>query len=387
MIFSRLREFTIGAASLAFAGALAGCGGSTGGYAPSTLSNSSLHRTPVAGSSQHVWGRSMMGVPLPGGGCFKAAFPATKWKRVACVRPPNVPFSDPRTRGAKPNYIGNLAGDYTLESLPFPIAGAIGSFPVVNGVKSAATCNPANIKNDKCTKGSQGPNSYSLQLNSNNFWTKVCPGACMGWEQFVYTNEPSSYSNGGGLLIIQDWYLATGSKKIKCNPGWTASSGSCYRNADVSVYVPNIPASTLNHISLAGSASTTGDSVFLADDKSGYVYGMKDAQDDRVTELAYHWTDAEFNVFGTGGGYRVLFNERSDITVSVEAVTGSSAPPKCPMNLGTTGEENNLAFDPAPSDPQLATYPSILFRESHPRLASYQYAYTPASCDVLQAQY
>jgi hypothetical protein len=110
---------------------------------------------------------------------------------------------------------------------------------------------------------------------------------------------------------------------------------------------------------------------------------MKNAQDDGITDLADHWTGAEFNVFGTGNLARALFNNKSDITVRVEGITGYTMPPKCLADSGTTGESNNLDFVQVPLSPQNGQYPSILFREARPRSSGP----LPRSCDTLPGTY
>ncbi|MBV8489150.1 MAG: hypothetical protein JO199_01380 [Candidatus Eremiobacteraeota bacterium] len=374
-----------------FAGGVAGCAASTAPYAPPLNSAPSFARASTAQAMEHAWGRSMIRVALPSAGCFEAKYPAIAWERIGCAKPPNIPFSYRKPGAVTPDgapYVGNTY-DWELETLPLPMSGAIGSFDNVRGVKSAFSCPQKNIsKKGLCTGGSYGPDSYSLQLNSNNFWTSVCPKHCMGWEQFVYTNYPNYYSNKGGLLIIQDWYLSTDpKKKIKCQKGWTGSGGGCYRNAPFAIQVPSLTAGILGSLTLAGSATANGDSVFLVNTSTGgypaHIYGMKNAQGDDLTELADHWTGAEYNIFGTGNLARVMFNSGSDITVRVEAITSYTAAPKCLADSGTTGESNNLAFVEAPLHPQSSHYPSVVFREQYPRKSSL----LPESCATLPAAY
>jgi hypothetical protein len=386
MIFARppfVGNVGLAAASILLASMLAGCGSSTAPYAAAPLSNSSQSGAAATQTAQHAWGRSMLRVSLPSAGCFEAAYPVVKWSRVACVTPPNIPFSNRATSHTEADYIGNTF-DYELQTLPLPMVGAIGSFPRVVGVKTAVSCPLKNVKKGKCVSGPYGANSYSLQLNSNNFWTAVCPTTqCVGWEQFVYTNFPDYYSNKGGLLIIQDWFLKTGNTGVTCPDGWTSSGGGCFRNAPFSIPVPSIPITDLADVSLSGSATRTGDSVFLVNEATGgypsRAYGMKNAQGDGITDLADHWTAAEFNVFGTGNLARAIFNKGADITVRVEGITGYAVQPKCLGDSGTTGESNNMDFVEAPLSPQSDQYPSILFREMHPRKT----ALLPKSCDTL----
>ncbi len=325
-----------------FASVVAGC-------AASAVPNSAIAPNPAP-----AWSRSAMQSPLPGPGCFKRTYPETSWTRIACVAPPNIAF--PRVRSAAhASNVGN-GDDYTLVSLPLTISGAVGSFPNVHGVTSVRSV------------GYSGTNVYSLQLNSNNFSTAACAGMahCVGWEQFVYTNQPNAYS-GGGNLIIQDWILSSNSQPIAgCPPGagWQKSGSSgCYQNGPYAVLVPNVSITQLNEVTLSGSASPRGDGAFFA--VGATVYGMRNAQGDGILGLSKHWTGAEFNVFGNGGGSKAVFNSGATITVSLEANTGTATKPDCRANSGTTGESNNLSFIAPPTNPARRRYPSIQFTESN----------------------
>jgi len=342
---------------------VAGCSGSTAPYTPA--SNPALAKVAGARSALRAWGESMMGTALPHAGCFEAKYPAAAWSRVPCVPPPNVVFPPSAAHRMTPSVIGN-GNDYGIDVLPLTMLGAIGSFEDVGGVTSVTSCAPRYATATSCGTHGLGSNVYSLQLNSNNFSTSSCGKVkrCLGWEQFVYTNQPKYYS-GGGALIIQDWLLSTSTKKLKCPPkqGWTSSGGDCYKNAPNSVTVPTVPITQLEDVRLAGSAGSNGDSVFF--DVGGYVYGMKNAQDDGVTDLSQHWTGAEFNVIGNGDGYRAVFNAGSSVTVRLEAVTGYSTAAACQSNAGTTAEENNLSFTAPPMKVNQVQYPSIVFSESN----------------------
>ncbi|HZY99423.1 MAG TPA: hypothetical protein VFE36_07605 [Candidatus Baltobacteraceae bacterium] len=371
-----VRPFVV-ASSLAVAGLLfAGCAGSTASYGPSQPNaSSSLVQSPAAKAIVRAWSVNMMRVPLPHAGCFQAVYPASTWSHVACVATPHVVLP-PRKRGRiNPAIIGN-GNDYGIDVLPVTMLGAIGSFEDVSGITSVTSCAPHYASGNSCGTHGLGNNVYSLQLNSNDFSTAACGNRknCLGWEQFVYTNQPKYYG-GGGLLIIQDWLLSTGTKALKCpaNAGWTASGGDCYKNAPSSISVPNVPGSQLGDVRLAGSAGSQGDSVFFS--VGGYVYGMKNAQDDGVTDLSDHWTGAEFNVIGNSNGNQAVFNAGAKLTVRLQAVTGYSTAAACRSNAGTTAEENNLFFIAPPSHAGAEQYPSIVFSESN---AAYRPG--PASC-------
>lgn len=357
-------RYLLGANALLLAASLlAGCAGSTAAYSPSPSSASPFVRESTK-TLVRAWSSEIMRVPLPRAGCFRARYPASRWSRVACVAAPDAVFP-PRRGRINPSIIGN-GNDYGIDVLPLTMLGAIGSFEDVSGVKTATSCAPKYASNNSCGTHGLGNNVYSLQLNSNNFSTASCGKLkhCLGWEQFVYTNQPKSYS-GGGSLIIQDWLLSTSSRKIKCPPkqNWISSGGDCYKNGPNSVLVPTVPVTQLGDVRLAGSAGSNGDSVFLS--VGQYVYGMKNAQDDGVLDLSEHWTGAEFNVVGNGGGYQAVFNAGSSITVRLQALTGYATAAACAGNSGTTGEENNLSFVAPPVKIDKEQYPSIVFSESN----------------------
>jgi hypothetical protein len=312
---------SLAAAGLLFASALSGC---TSAIPPSSppVSTPSMANQRTADAAMVSWSRGLMHVPLPGTGCFSASYPAVAWSRIACAAPPHLLFSLPRRGAIRPGAVGNGA-DYTIVTLPLVMSAAVGSFPSTSGLKSVRSKGIPSFGG----KGISGPNVYSLQLNSNNFSTAACAGMphCAGWEQFVYTNQPNAYG-GGGNLIVQDWLLSTTSQALAGCPhgaGWEkAGSSGCVQNAPYSVRVPNVPITQLYDLSLSGSADSKGDSAFLA--VGSIVYGMKNMQGDGITDLSQHWTGAEFNVVGNGGGSRAIFNSRSKITARIEAHNGAS---------------------------------------------------------------
>jgi len=367
----------VAVATLLFATGLSGCAGSSESYSPATSNQAASAVRAVTHAALATWSRNLMRVPLPSAGCFTASYPAFTWSRVACVAPPKVLFPPAFRNGTvQPAVIGNGA-DYTIVTSPSLTSSAVGSFPSVSGVQSVRSVGVPAFGGH----GVSGPNVYSLQLNSNTFPTAACAGMahCLGWEQFVFTNQPAIYK-GGGNIIIQDWLLSSTSKRLSGCPkhaGWQRSDGSCVQNGPASVATPNIPITDLSEVSLSGSASSSGDSAFLT--VGSTMYGMKNIQGDGITDLVAHWTGSEFNVVGNGGGSRARFNAGSTITVSVQADDGSTSAPACEANSGTTGESNNLVFVAPPANPAMQNYPSITFTESNAGGGG------TGSCDALSA--
>jgi hypothetical protein len=366
--------YAVAAAGLLVSGALAGCSGSTPALSPSQTQGASMARHGVAPTSNETWRASLMRVPLPSAGCFKADFPSMKWESIACSKPPHLLY--PLPRGAAARHAHTNVGDgndYTAQTSSV-ISEAIGSFPVVTGVTSVkSTPNPSFGNDCEC-----GSNSYTLQLNSSFFASAACGTTknCDGWEQFVYENPTGSSK---GSLFIQDWLIPanlTGSIKCPSRAGWESADGGCVQNSPSSVSIPNQSIANLSKLVETGEASSSGDSVYLA--VGSTVYGLKNIQSDGITDLASNWKGAEFNIVGNAGGSIAEFNSGSTIEVGLQTDTGNTTAPTCEADSGTTGESSNLTFVTAPASPKEQTYPSILFTESNVAGGS-------ASCDAIPA--
>jgi hypothetical protein len=353
-------NYSFGFGSLLFATALSSCSGSPGSYSPSMpVSSPAAASRPVAGDAVRAWSRSLIRVPLPSAGCFKASYPAIGWSRVACAKAAPPPPIPPPSGNVTPAVIGD-GRDLALSVSPQIISTAIGSFPDVSGVKHVRTVGVRAFgKGCVC-----GNDAYTLQLNSNTYLTNDCGRnpQCTGWEQFVYAS-PTNTSVKTAEVFIQDWRIRTTSTSLKCPPkhsGWAANGGDCYYSSP-GIEVPAIPISELDEMSLSGSAASSGDSAFLTVGTT--AYGMKNVQGD-LMDLDRNWTGAEFNIVGDCCGSRASFNAGSKITVSIEADDGSTAAPACLTNKGTTAETNSLSFVAAPSNAPEQQYPSILFTEA-----------------------
>lgn len=306
-----------------------------------------------------LWHRALAQNELPGAGCFQASYPSTVWRRVACSTPPDLLYPLPASGLAREALAQNVGdgADFTADTYPHLMSTGHGAFPLVTGVKSVKSV-PNPIFGGG---GDNGPNSYTLQLNSNFFATAACGTLqhCAGWEQFVFENPPGS---GKGALFIQDWLVPTtsfGFRRCPVGKGWQFAGGGCVQNSPYAVRIPNISIEDLGKFTETGRAASSGDSIYLSVGKS--EYGMKNVQGDGITDLAYHWEGAEFNVIGNAGGDIAEFNKGSTITISLQTDTGLRKAPSCPANSGTTGESNNLRFIAAPANPPELQFPSIEF--------------------------
>ncbi|MFY9663091.1 MAG: hypothetical protein WAL67_07230 [Candidatus Cybelea sp.] len=348
------------AASAILFGALTACSSSPQSFTPAGVAaNPATNESFSQGSATELWRRALARNPLPGAGCFQTSYPSSEWKRVACSTPPHLLYPLPKSRLAEQALAQNVGdgADFTADTKPHRISTSIGEFPRVTGVKRVeSVTNPI----FGCC-GLNGPNSYSLQLNSYFFSTAACGNIqrCVGWEQFIFENPPGASK---GALFIQDWLIPTGSRGLGGCPigkGWEYADGGCVRNSPFGVNIPNVSITKLGKLTEIGKASSSGDSIYLS--VGDTEYGMKNIQGDGITDLSAHWDGAEFNVIGNGGGDIAVFNKGSTITVSLETKTGLRTAPACPAKSGTTGESNNLKFIAAPAKPPAAPYPSIAF--------------------------
>jgi hypothetical protein len=358
--FSRLVSIAV------LSAALSACSSFTQSFAPAgTVANSA----GKSASSIDSWHRLLAQNRLPGAGCFKATYPSTEWDRIACSTPPRLWFPVPPSRRSKLAQAVGDGNDFTADAHPNLISTGLGAFPKVKGVKS--------VISEGCC-GLQGLNSYSLQLNSYFFQTSACGDIpnCAGWEQFVFSNPP--VGSGQAALFIQDWLVPTkGSGLSGCPPseGWEYVGIGCVQNSPYAVSIPNVSITDLNLLIETGTASSSGDSIYLSVDRT--EYGMQNIQGDGITDLAAHWEGAEFNVIGNAGGDIAEFNTGSKITVSLQTDTGLTKKPTCPADSGTTGESNNLFFVRAPKKPAKLQYPSIEFTMSSKSIGR-------ATCDTVR---
>lgn len=281
--------------------------------------------------AQEAWRVAIAHTPVPEQACFHAAYPDTKWTKVACTTAADIPYLP--TRAAIGNTVGNGA-DYAAQVTGL-ISSSIGTFPVVTGVKA---------------ERGGAPNTYSIQLNSNFMNTAVCAGhtGCQSWEQFVYSTTQQQ-------AFMQYWLINYG----KCPAGWNTFSPDCYKNS-AAVNVPKQVISQLSHLKMSASAVVNGiDTLVFTTATQAYSTSGPDS----VVDLATGWNAVEFNIIGDGGGSKASFNKGSSLTVNIGVTDGSTAAPTCAVNAGTTGETNNLNLKSCTATG--GTTPGIQFVESN----------------------
>jgi hypothetical protein len=320
----RPRRATIAAAAAAAVALLAGASPAAAG------------RTPPASTAR--WAQAMRQLRVPGKGCFTAAYPILQWRQTQCTTAPHRPFTPAPHRaytpalGDRPQTVGGggAGADYVAE-VSGSLFNATGGF---SGISPGAT----ESEQEGPPPIPPVPNVFSLQLNSEPFKTTLCKPSppigskCLGWEQFVYTTNPS-------LVFIQDWLLNY--NLAVCPPDWTPFGTGCYMNS-AAVPAPALTAQDLPTVTLTGTASLVNDQVVLTSLSGGAT--AVSAND--TLGLSGHWTGVEWGVFGDGGGAEALFSPGTTLTADT-VVNNGGAPWSCGFK-GWTGETNNLTLAPDP---------------------------------------
>jgi hypothetical protein len=222
-----------------------------------------------------------------------------------------------------------------------------GSFPMVAGVSG------------EVDSAGGGVNSWTLQLNSQNFVTQACSGAsgaCKGWVQFTYQNLGSA----AGFGFIESWLMNFGPKPPypqpdNCPPPFShfGNGYDCVTETPAFTVAGGIPITNLANLTLYGSAYLGGSDTAILSTGDGQLYSA--SQSDSLTApgiplaLAAHWNLAEFNVFGEGNGSSAILQSPVGVSVVVENnVTMSDGTPGAPtcVSGGPTLEGNNLKVVP-----------------------------------------
>jgi hypothetical protein len=308
---------------------------------------------PEARAHEH-WRAYMKQNPASEEGCFRASYPSYVWEQMECktAHPTFHPVRKRPAAGAQ-EVVGD-GHDYVARAAGL-ISGTLGTFPKVTGVKSEAGVGVAAFGGG----GILGPNEYTLQINTNfTGTTSVCAGhsGCTVWQQFIYA--PDYSVQGEAAVFMQYWLIGWGA--AACPRGWmSAGGGDCFRNSAYAA-APDLPITSLGKLTLSGTAVAGGnDTVVFNNGTNAYSISGKDS----VVNIASVWTESEFNVVGNAGGSRADFNRGSTITVKVALTDGSTMAPRCLVNLGSTGETNNLNLGACVASG--GATPSIQFTESN----------------------
>lgn len=329
--------------------------------------------TPQVGAEQatrekaarDTWRKQLLIVPKPKNGCFTAAYPEKTWREIKCK--PSTPHKLYLPRRGGMSQIDTVGGggptDFSA-TVTGHISVAEGMFDSVTGVTSTG--------------------AYTLQLNSAPFTTSTCSGSpapanCSGWEQFVY---PS-----GGGAFIQYWLLTYGPAGTMCptpphascaantsySDGWCpfqfSPTGSvyCVVNSANEAPAPAAAMTALGTLTLSGAAGSGATNDSIAMTVSGTPYSATGSN--YFPDLGTQWQEAEFNVFGDGGGSQATFNPGTSMQVRTEVLSGTTDGPGCHLQ-SWTGETSNLSLvnSPPPSPAPLPA-PALVFSQSNPAAA------------------
>ena len=312
-----------------------------------------------------TWRASMRNLRLPHIGCFTAAFPETKWSEIECVQVSSGPYGFAEGRAGSSSGVGN-ASDYAAQvSAQGSLTLVEGSFPVVAGAASETDMNP------QFGCPTVGSDSFSFQINANTFQNSktrsLCAGAqnpndCLGWQQFIYKNSPSS--SGVTTIFIQYQLLHYNET---CPPsgctcpsgGWTPypdglGGNHCYINSSgpgrnmEAVSPVNAMSGTLGGAADTGSGGDVDQDTVFYFSTPNYTYTA--GSQASFLGLRGNWSAAEFNVFGYVCDSEAQFSTPTTLQVNVATFAGDypdtkvPLPAACVANAGTTGETSNLNF-------------------------------------------
>jgi hypothetical protein len=287
-------------------------------------------------AARNRWRLQMQRVAIPAEGCYHASYPEMAWKKVECDD------GTPRTHLMASRQRPGSSRPQGARS--YSIAQGHGLISIATGLFPAAT-----VHGEESILGIEdpidGPNEYTLQLNTNNDQaTKACAGhaGCAVWEQFVYATD--YLHKGSGDVYIQFWLLNFGSKKCPAHFRSAFSAGfnsfDCYRTAKPTK-TPDIPPQRLGGGAAILSAVVSPNGT----DAATLFYGSEIytvAANDSILDISSVWNAAEFNILGDAGGTVAEFDPNTSVTVLLSFTDGTSTPPLCFPDLTTTGESSNL---------------------------------------------
>ena len=225
--------------------------------------------------SKTAWEQETAGSYPTGPGCFVLAYPSLTWSQTPCGgRVTNL-----MTVGNGNDYVG-----YSGSGSSKIIGDADGWVLSMSGFTS---------EYDSKVSVNSGVDYYSLQLNSQTFYTTVGGVSVLAWQQFIFENNGVS---GGGVLFMQYWLLGYLNNNASCPSNWYPQGKSCV-------------------ISTGGTNTNTG----------------------------YWLVSSSGGVFGYGNASEANFNSGTSIEIEVHLwnATGYMITPTC-SNSGYTGETNNL---------------------------------------------
>jgi hypothetical protein len=328
----------------ALAAVTAGCAGATapepeGGPSARPSGVVGATASPLLAAEPSAWTKTMASTPAPKSGCFEASQQDITWSEVPCERAPVAPRRVGRTRFLSPARVSMTPPDQVGG------AGRDRNARVTNLVWAQGSFTSESGGTDESDDGNGsshgGSNSYSLQMNTNQFASPgLCDNAnCVGWEQFIYDPQEQQAFIEFSLIGFQgncgnlpDEHGQTGWASYTV--GTTVQV--CWYNSQ-GVHVPFVAANNLTSISMI--ASTSGGTDTLTMIVSGTPFTLNQPS---ILGLSGGWNDAEFNLFGENGGSQAVFLSQTtslEVEVQVKSSAPTRAAPIC--SAGTTTAESN----------------------------------------------
>jgi hypothetical protein len=343
------------------------------------------------------WRQAISKVPEPTKGCFTATYPDTQWRAVACGTPSHKLYLPTASRHGKAlsveqvgGFLGTLAGPDFAATWTGQVSYVEGLFDSGTSASTefAVQC-PAsattgfNVCPTNPAFNSATANEYSLQLNSEFFTTTACGSSagangnpCQGFEQFVY--DPAF----GGQ--IQYWLTNFGPTGTTCPAPVSASCQNGAQNGpQTDGWCPVPLYGAIDCVVNAANATPAGGEAITALSGlrvKGAVAGVTFAQSDGITvtsggtsnkaaggnyfpDLNTAWQEAEFNIFGDGGGDQAVLNSGATLIPRIHVDNGTTAAPLCALQT-FTAESNNLTLANTLPTVVPGPTPALIFSES-----------------------
>jgi hypothetical protein len=291
------------------------------------------HTALPTAPSHEEWRRSMLNIRLPGKGCFHAVHPGTHWNEVPCNIAPKCPGP-----GCKMYDVG---GDI---SPSLETGGMTGGGATISSAEGSFQVTNVSSVYSEHLSGVTINGEYSVQLNTtSDFNVPVCAGAadpahCYSAPQFVFANYGSSCR-----LTIVYWIMNYGDS---CPLGWAYhGDSSCVKRGPSIDIAENQPITNLANLKLTATVTSDGADTLTLSTGSD-IYALNPPGQESYANLAQRWNFVEFNVFGSDGSARAVFNPNATILVRTTLTSTTTSSPKY-LNYGLTAETNNLNVVPS----------------------------------------
>ena len=278
----------------------------------------------------------MLRHPAPSG-CFKAAYPKTKWVRIACGKP--------LARNSAPQGAPVFGTAANMVQAQGSVSAMGGTLTTANGTISDVF----GLTAETVTGGSPNAgrsNVYSLQMNTNSFRATQCASStnasCNGFVQFVFDNNDTS-STQTPTSYVSITYVLNNYGSSCPSTSWAQNGATCYLQTAPTDLPSVVPLSGLSGLALQGGNAGGNDFVTITL-TNGLAYTFTNTGSPIGLSA---WNQVQFNVFGdktvfgSAQGANAQFNPGStmQVTTTLPAQPGLSA--TCFQN-SVTAETANL---------------------------------------------